>query len=479
MGKKSRFILKPFAGLSSRFWGSFLLASTLAMSMEIASEMAIESNRHPSLEQSIFDMTGLYQRIVGSARNPIPRYTEIVSIDPSKEKHSIPDSHNVCGQRDFLARLVERIATAAPDVIVIDKDFLPGECEESSNKLLITTLGTVSQTVPIVVGRTLVESRKADTVLGAFFGTVEETESFHFRLPEGSLFYEGIASLDPDTRRLPLAWPSGEPTEWESIALKAARAHDPKFVIDRPRLQKLLLGQPPFISFLGGFEEHPSLEVLCDAPIADADSWRCCVKENPSPQELIGIARKLSFLRSRIVVVGEVSDEDKHESVLGPVPVPGFLLQANFIEALLDDRYYGPACWADYVLGFILFILLELILAREESIWRLILELGLLIFAAVVCLFVLVLMFQIYVNPVPVSAIAIVVKFGGFFSDRIQSKHIRKELAPVHVGRSIAYIAATIFLISAWTVLCPGPRRIQGRAVTVGNADSSPRPITM
>jgi CHASE2 domain-containing sensor protein len=487
MGKVFRFLLKPFAGVSSRFWGGFLLASALAMSLEIVSEKVVETDQHPSLSQSIFNVSGLYQHIVRAGRTPIPRYTEIVSIDPVNEKHAIPSSHNVCAQREFLARLVERIATAAPDVIVIDKDFLPDECDQSSSELLIATFRRVTQTVPIVVGRTLKDSVKP--------GNFSEAPSFHFELPEGSLFYQGIASLDPDTRRLPLAWPSGgfswppdlappsgeswpsreSPAWWESIALKTARAHDPNFVAVRPRLQRLLVGESPFISFLDGFDVHPSLEVLCDAPIQVADSWRSCVKQNESPEQLVNSARRLNILRSKIVIIGEVSDEDVHQTVRGSTP--GFLLQANFIEALLDDRYYAPVCWADYILGFILFVFIELILESEQPLWRAILEIGVLIFAAVACLFALVLAFQVYVNPFPVSAVAIVVKLGGLLSEKIQRKHTRAKLPPIHVGRSIAYFAASILLIGAWTVFCPGPRHIEGRALTVGNANTPSRPI--
>jgi len=130
----AKFILKPFTAVPTRLWGNFLLASVLAMSLDIAAEKIIESEGTPSIAQSIFNMTGLYQRIVASPRNPFPRYIAIVSIDPSSEKHSVPSSHNVCAQREFLARLIERIAIASPDVIVVDKDFLPDECDENRQR---------------------------------------------------------------------------------------------------------------------------------------------------------------------------------------------------------------------------------------------------------------------------------------------------------------------------------------------------------
>jgi hypothetical protein len=424
------------------------------MSLDIAAEKIIESEGTPSIAQSIFNMTGLYQRIVASPRNPFPRYIAIVSIDPSSEKHSVPSSHNVCAQREFLARLIERIAIASPDVIVVDKDFLPDECDENASELLVTVVQRVSQTIPIVVGRTLVESHSDG---------FRKTKSFDFSLPTGSLFFEGITNLDPDTRRLPLE------LGWPSIALSAAYAHDPNFVNSRPRLQTLIDGQPPFLSFLSKFGQHPSLGVLCSrGSIQDTESWRSCVKEDPTPNELTQIARELSFLRSKIVVVGEVSDEDMHGSVLGRIP--GFELQANFIEALLDDRYFAPACWADYLLGFLVFVLLELILAWEVSVWRVILQVALLILVMTACVFMAVIIFQVYINPVPVSVSAIVVKLGILLSDRIRGRHSLEEDAPVHVARSLAYVAVTVTLITLWTVFCPGPRHIEGRAATAGLA---------
>jgi CHASE2 domain-containing sensor protein len=47
------------------------------------------------------------------------------------------------------------------------------------------------------------------------------------------------------------------------------------------------------------------------------------------------------MLRGKIVLIAENSDrEDQYNTVIGLVP--GYLLHANYIEALLDDRYFSP-----------------------------------------------------------------------------------------------------------------------------------------
>ncbi|MGA7926678.1 MAG: CHASE2 domain-containing protein, partial [Candidatus Sulfotelmatobacter sp.] len=45
-------------------------------------------------------------------------------------------------------------------------------------------------------------------------------------------------------------------------------------------------------------------------------------------------------IRGNIVLIGERTDRDQHNTVNGKMP--GYELQANYIEALLDDRYFTP-----------------------------------------------------------------------------------------------------------------------------------------
>jgi hypothetical protein len=88
-----------------------------------------------------------------------------------------------------------------------------------------------------------------------------------------------------------------------------------------------------------------------------------------------------------------------------------FYLQANFIEALLDDRYYRPVPWLDYTIGFLVLAAVDLILLIDhESFLKSILLIGMLTLGVLLLLDVLVVHGKWYVNPFPVTITALAIK---------------------------------------------------------------------
>lgn len=75
----------------------------------------------------------------------------------------------------------------------------------------------------------------------------------------------------------------------------------------------------------------------------------------------------LERMSGKVVVTGEVDRSDVHNSVVGEMA--GYLMQANFIEAFLDDRYYRSMPALDFVYGFIFLAALELILIVGKDDW--------------------------------------------------------------------------------------------------------------
>jgi CHASE2 domain-containing sensor protein len=73
-------------------------------------------------------------------------------------------------------------------------------------------------------------------------------------------------------------------------------------------------------------------DLVCSAP--GDPGWRAC--------EDAGLSKKLrSLADGRVVIIGEdVTDADRHDTVVGGLP--GYMLQANYIESLLDDRLIRP-----------------------------------------------------------------------------------------------------------------------------------------
>jgi hypothetical protein len=110
--------------------------------------------------------------------------------------------------------------------------------------------------------------------------------------------------------------------------------------------------------------------------------------------------------RINFAIVNRLAD-DGHPSVLGRVP--GFILQANYIEALLDQRYFEPApWWLDYVLGFLIYASILLGLLSHKIFKTLICWLTTLIIAYLL-IYVFIMQVGWYVNPVTVSGLALVV----------------------------------------------------------------------
>ena len=156
---------------------------------------------------------------------------------------------------------------------------------------------------------------------------------------------EGISRFDKDTRKLPLDWPvyrdlesveSEQPQRQSTLALAAADLYDPQ-LRSYPALQRLLKKHEfPFTTFLTE-DEIGSLspsELVCAGK--SPPDWRAC--EGRIPQNA-----SLQKLRNRIVLIGEESLKDAHDTPIGRVP--GVVLQANYIESLLDDRYLLPSPW--------------------------------------------------------------------------------------------------------------------------------------
>jgi len=91
--------------------------------------------------------------------------------------------------------------------------------------------------------------------------------------------------------------------------------------------------------------------------------------------------------------------------------IPGVYLQANFIEALLDDRYYEDSPVLSYVFAFLFLAAIEAILmvVRKSRAKRLG-AIGIVVLAMLFLLYVAISDFHRYVNPVPFIAVALLIR---------------------------------------------------------------------
>src|SRR5262249_29990750 len=118
----------------------------------------------------------------------------------------------------------------------------------------------------------------------------------------------------------------------------------------------------PYVGFLSEaiFSRHSysALEILCGPTANTKTDWRYCDA---------GVNGPAQSLRGRIVIIGEDNPSiDRHRIVIGSVP--GLLVQANHVEALLDERVFPSPPWMNYTCGFAIFVAFELALL-VESIW--------------------------------------------------------------------------------------------------------------
>ena len=400
----------------------FLLACGIVLALEAAFDYLTEKRESPGITQSIFDLTGLYQKVVASPRYPIARYTVVVEINPDKDP-SVAGMKDVCDQREMITRLLRNMAPALPNVIVLDKYYEPHTPKPCpADTALIQTVQYLRQhSVPVVIGRRIdpesMEDIKGRYYLRPTLAFEEPDTCLEQAARRNSPCYEAVVNIDPDTRRLPLEWllyPSREAAEkdleqswWDTIALRAAVTYDDNLLVHHPRLSFFIERQiHPFISFLKmqDFAHFLVSQLMPENATTEAsDETRLCNLSctNVSPE-----LRKLS---GKIVLVGEINEVDEHPSVVGRMP--GVYLQANFIEALLDDRYYRPIPFLDYVFGFAFLVGLELVLIVYRNQWlKLALLIAGLFIVSLAIVYLSVKLLGWYVNPGPVGAAAILIK---------------------------------------------------------------------
>ena len=299
-----------------------------------------------------------------------------------------------------MAALVRRISASMPSVIVIDKFFGTVECADDINPALIAAISDVSAKVPVVVGRVVMEGGYLKPSL---FG---ELPGLH----------DSIVNIDRDPRKLPLEWlvfptmadmERSEGLSWrETLALTAAKSYEHERFLERhPRLAQILKSPTmhPYISFLDmdQFRQFRFLAsyVLCGHEVKFGEDVTACPASSQA----------LAALSGKIVLIGDVTNEDEHLSVVGPIP--GTYMQANFIEALLDDRYYEGSPVLDYVLGFLFLASIETILVVFRNSWTQKLgAIGILVLAMLFLLYIVITDFHRYVNPVPFIALALLLR---------------------------------------------------------------------
>ncbi len=416
-----RSLVRPVSRAGRRFWIPFIIACVSVTVLENRFERLVQSEEYPGFVQTVFHLTGLYQWLVARVRFPYPRYTAIVAIDPDKEP-DIPSHNQICRQRKVVAELLCRVHAASPAVIVVDKYFgTRDKCSDETADLR-RAIETVTRDTVVVVGR-----RIDDNVVSTKAGDrhfLQPSVDFGIQSPR---FQQAIVNVDPDTRKIPLGWESYESREkaekstglpaWHNtVPLQASLAHPGRLLQHNRRISSFIQrGQDSFTSFLKADEFEPILAGRILSSGVPGGTAQACPSE-PLPEDL------RQQIAGRVVLIGEVDhDLDDHLTVVGRMS--GLLLQANYIEALLDDRVFRPVPILDYVFGFLILAGLELtlIVFRGRWVWLALALVVLFVFSSIV-LSLFVQLLGWYVDPTPLSIIAVVTKILGSFFGRAEEE---------------------------------------------------------
>lgn len=245
-----------------------------------------------------------YQTILNPYRNERPHHVTVITLPENEELG------DVCQQRRFTAALLLSIARLDPAVIVIDKFYSQLGCADpNANRLLTSALAEIK--TPVVIG---VNSRTGQDGRLVLATKMDLGDS-------GKIKY-GLVRINSDPRHIPIGWHAlntdsemlkDRKSSWmPSLSVVAAQQWDPEIV---RRLESK-----------GLMERHPYTTLISQAAIPTyAASYLVASLQQPN-----------SALRGKIVVIGDVGTS----SLIGGMPA--VMLQANYIESLLDSRYVAP-----------------------------------------------------------------------------------------------------------------------------------------
>lgn len=260
-------------------------------------------------------------------------------------------------QRDYLAKLVEALDAANPAVIALDFDLRspspdgqPVEIKEyeAGTQKLCEAVKAVSQRRKVVLPKTIHYKPEQD----AFYRESDVYNNCDFA---GGRVTVGYIALPDDLRRVPLyraKVKNGDPVD--SFAQAVARAYRPQIV---ERLEAIDRGDElPYGGFIarGGFDVVTANQLFSREPAV------------------------FDKLANRVVIIsgewhsrglGRGPLADSFQTPVGALP--GALLHANYVEALLDKRIYSPWMgWARLALEIFWSLLVALPFALGIRPWQ-------------------------------------------------------------------------------------------------------------
>ena len=341
---------------------------------------------------------------------------------------------NYCALRAFTARVLERLASVSPSAIVIDWSNDPASCpsDDAGTKDLINaaqrvTAGEVQDAkghsfpaVPVITARATwdrawFERYAAENALRVDPGAMGEDDFVgQPDVLDGSHADFGLIRLDCESDRIPLHWNfyaspqdvGKPPRPAETMSVLAVRLSNHGSAIGRPRLQRLMRDEVnPYASLFAEkeFSEVHALDLVCNERPDDVSKYGGC--KGGKPEEL-------KKLRTKIALLGDVSGrEDFHRTPIGDVP--GALLQANYIEYLINGQYMKPVSWSiQLLISIAWFAAIEYIFSKytHQPLYALSLSLAAIVLGIFVFFFIAVRLLGYHLVLLPPSLLLICIR---------------------------------------------------------------------
>jgi hypothetical protein len=371
--------------------------------------------------ESVFSHSAFYNWLI-SAGSPKISQNHTVLIDDSPDdryKEIFPDIGGPCGdkgKRKALALLLEKIEQQHPAVIVLDH-FFTEACanDDPGTDALKTSVLNISKQIPIVIGRLAsTEEKKKEnntdnTKSIPFLEPTHATLNFENSSPRHKII-EGIINPVKDIKKLPLYWyvrrsaKSDEYARIPTLSFAAVQASIEKGLLnpneskDRLAERSKLKAQMEMLSKL---KEHPFISFIEPTQFKKLVPAVALMLDDPST--------KNTNLKDKIVIIGETNSlNDQWKNTYG-IQIPGMEMQANYIEAILDNRFFKNCIWLDFIVGFLIFVLVYWADHRIRATWAFVLVLCLIFLFSFLLLLLPVPLFSYYINPITISFLGVAI----------------------------------------------------------------------
>jgi hypothetical protein len=292
--------------------------------------------------QVISNLT-LYNTFATGGNDKLSPRTTLIEVN-DQTVHGVVNPDNLCKEREYYGALLGTLAalTRPPKVVILDKVYGMRECSGTVELLRgIKALCTK--------GSIVVVARHAD------FSDTEAPihaidPSLDFRGAGASCVWEAMDDLDVDYRQVRLKLPDLKPgvlrnPDWLSggapLSLPFAAAKAAKLTNHEDMEFEKHISDRSIVSLLEPTELTRIIYANAESVCKGKERFIACAEP--------GVAQaSLSMAEDRVVIVGDNWEswseilkhpefDDEHITVAGPMP--GYKLQANYIESLLESRY--------------------------------------------------------------------------------------------------------------------------------------------